>query len=124
MAAVAAALLVTASALLLRKTNPELALALGIAGTGLLFFAALPAMAETVDFFRDILPQGRAGEVFSPLLKVAGIALISRMGAELCRDSGEGAMAMKLELLGAVLGFGAAMPVFRLLAGMLAGLGG
>ena len=122
-AAVAAALIVSALVLLLRRSNPEIALVLGAAGAAALFLAALPALSEITDFFEDILPSGAAAEVFPPLMRVAGIAVLSRMGAELCRDAAEGAMAVKLELLGGVLAFAAAMPVFRLLAELLGAMG-
>lgn len=122
-AAVAAALIVSALVLLLRRSNPEIALVLGAAGAAALFLAALPALAEITDFFADILPSGAAAEAFPPLLRAAGIAILSRMGAELCRDASEGAMAVKLELLGGVLAFAAALPVFRLLAELLGAIG-
>lgn len=122
-AAVAAALIVSALVLMLRRSNPEIALVLGAAGAAALFLAALPVLTEIKDFFEDILPSGTAAEVFPPLLRAAGIAILSRMGAELCRDAAEGAMAVKLELLGGVLAFAAALPVFRLLADLLGAMG-
>ena len=122
-AAVAAALIVSALVLMLRRSNPEIALVLGAAGTAALFLAALPMLSEITDFFEDILPSGAAADVFPPLLRAAGIAILSRMGAELCRDAAEGAMAVKLELLGGGLAFTAALPVFQLLADLLGAMG-
>ena len=44
---------------------------------------------------------GLLPELFTPLLKTAAIALISRVGSDLCRDAGESAMASLVETAGA-----------------------
>ena len=111
-------------ALLLQKSNPELAilLALSVSAGVLLFglehmrsvFALLEQMARAGGLSPDLL---------QPLLKTVGIALISRTGAELCRDANQGAMASAVEIAGAFSAVVVSIPllqaVWELLRGML-----
>ena len=91
-------------AALLKKSSPELAVLL-----------ALVRGVETVTaFVREVMQWGGVeSALFAPLFKTVAIALISRTGADLCRDAGEGAMASLVETAGA---FGA---VWELLSGMI-----
>lgn len=58
------------------------------------------------------------------LFKVAGIAVATELAAQLCRDSGAGALAQKIELGGKVVILCAAMPMMQALCeGMLSLLG-
>ena len=119
-AGLAVALLCAAAGLLLRRNAPEAALALSVAGGVFLLCTALPALSETLEFLRALTPDGVAGECLSPLLRVTGIVLLARLGAELCRDAGEGSLALRVELLGTALALASSLPLFSLLAGLLA----
>lgn len=120
-AGVVCALLASTVALMLRARNPEIALLAAAAGAVGLLLMAMPVLSGLVEELRGLVPEGPARACFAPLLKVTGICLLARLGAELCRDAGEGAMAVKVELLGTVLALGAAMPIFGLLADILEG---
>ena len=74
-------------------------------------------------FQRELLEWGGlSAELFVPLLKTVGIALISRTGGALCRDAGEGAMAGLVEMAGAFAAILVALPLFRAAWQMLEGL--
>ena len=81
-------------AVLLKRTNPDIALLLAVAVCG----AALLLLAEPLGQVRDLFTQlldwgGLPTDLFLPLVKTVGIALVSRTGSDLCRDAGESAMA-------------------------------
>ena len=118
-AGICLALLTAAAALLLRRHDPEIALLLAVGGCVLLTLSALPALKEAVAYLEQTVPDGAAAECLPVLLRVAGLVLLSRFGAELCRDAGQNALAMKVELLGCALGLTAALPVFSLLGELL-----
>ncbi len=99
---------------LLRRTVPGLSLlltlAVCLAGAALLF--------EPLEAVRAFWQEAAAwGEIpvqlFVPLFKTLGIALVCRTGAELCRDAGEGAMASVLETVGAVAAVWVSLPLFE-----------
>ena len=90
-------------AVLLKRTNPDVALLLAVAVCG----AALLLLAEPLGQVRDLFTQlldwgGLPTDLFLPLVKTVGIALVSRTGSDLCRDAGESALAGRVELAGRV----------------------
>lgn len=101
-------------AALLRKNTPELALVLVVAVVLTAFFFLAGLLGEVFDFFRRILALGGlSSQLFMPLIKTVAIALISRSGAELCRDAGAGAIGYMLETAGAVGAIIVAIPLFE-----------
>ena len=110
-------------AVLLKRTNPDMALLLALAVCG----AALLLLAEPLEEIRDFLTQLAGGgqlpaELFAPLVKTVGVALVSRTGSDLCRDAGEGAMASLVETAGAVIAILVSLPLFQAAWDMLRGL--
>lgn len=98
----AVCLLSSVLAVLLKKSNPEIALLL----TGAAAFMGLILLSRSVEeitaFLREMVTMGGLlPELFAPLLKTAAIALISRISSDLCRDAGESAMASLVETAGA-----------------------
>lgn len=101
-------------AVLLRRSGPDMALLLALAVCG----AALALLAEPLEALRDFLEEAAAWgdlpvQLFEPLVKIVGIALVSRTGSDLCRDAGESAVASVLETVGAVAAILVALPLFR-----------
>ena len=101
-------------AVLLKRTNPDMALLLALAVCG----AALLLLAEPLEEIRDFFTQladwgGLPGELFAPLAKTVGIALVSRTGSDLCRDAGEGAMGSLVETAGAITAILVSLPLFQ-----------
>ena len=66
---------------------------------------------------------GLSSDLLQPLVKTVGIALVTRTGAELCRDAKQGAMASVVEMAGAFCAIIVSLPllgaVWELLRGML-----
>ena len=90
---VALGLLGAVLAALLKKHTPELALLL----------AAVRGVREVWAFLEDLLAAVEiSSTLFLPLLKTAGIAVVTRIGADLCRDAGESAVASAVEMAGAM----------------------
>jgi len=121
-----AALAVTAAlcALVLKKQVPELALVLSLAAGCILLGQAMGAVAE-VRGFMDALAKtaGISREIWSPVVKTVGIAVVSRLCASVCKDAGEGGLAAFLETAGAALALLTVLPlaqaVFETLQGLL-----
>lgn len=110
-------------AVLLKKTSPDMALLLALAVCLGVLAALTKGLEEVVTFLRELLEWGGlSAELFVPLLKTVGIALISRTGGALCRDAGEGAMAGLVEMAGAFAAILVSLPLFRAAWQMLEGL--
>lgn len=90
-------------ALLLKKYNPEIAMLTATITGIIVFVAVLSSMSPAIDFLKRLSSLvGTAGENVSILLKSIGICYICQFSADSCRDSGQGALASKIELAGKV----------------------
>lgn len=104
------------------KSLFSLLLALSICGGVLLY--SLSGMKAILALLEQMsLAGGLSEDLLRPLVKTVGIALVSRVGAELCRDANQGALATVVETAGAFSAIVVAIPLFtavwELLRGML-----
>lgn len=118
-AAVAAAL----CAVVVKQHAREVGAVLALAAGALLLGAALGAL-EDVRALADELGEliGLSPAVLAPVLKTVGIAILTRIAAELCRDAGEGGIAAAAETAGAAAAVLAALPLLRAVLSTITGL--
>lgn len=75
----------------LRQHSPETAAVLGLAVCAVVGVLLLRGLAEVLDMLEELAAAGGLPEgLFTPLVKTLGIALVSRLGGEICRDAGQG----------------------------------
>ena len=115
--AVAAAL----CAVVVKKNASELGLALA-AGTVILGLSlgALEGVRELMDTLGDT--AGLSPAILAPVLKTVGIAILTRIAAELCRDAKENGIAAFVETAGAASALFVALPLLRTVLSMVTGL--
>ena len=118
-AAVAAAL----CAVVVKQHAREVGAVLALAAGALLLGAALGAIEE-VRALADELGEliGLSPAVLAPALKTVGIAILTRIAAELCRDAGEGGIAAAAETAGAAAAVLTALPLLRAVLSTITGL--
>ena len=99
-------------AVLLKNQRAELSMLLSLGATSVIFFMIMPYIRTVTEMFRDISDQiGIDVKYIDIVLRVIGIAYLAQLGAELCRDAGETAIASKIELAGKVIILALSMPV-------------
>ena len=107
-AAVAAAL----CAVVVRRQSPEIALALGIGACALIVLYCSGALTAVVDLADKLAETGNlSAQVVEPVMKTAGIAIVTRLAAEFCKDAKEGGLASAVELAGTALALAAVLPL-------------
>lgn len=117
------AVLTAVLAVTVKQFRPELAMQVSIAGGAVISISVLIKVSGLIDAVRELNAQSGIGEDWLGLIvKIAGIAYVSQIASELCRDSGEGALAVKAELCGRVMMLASAMPAIAALIRMLSGL--
>ncbi len=107
-------------ALVIRKNNPELALALCLAAAAATLSSALglwDGVMEVVRYAREL--SGLSGAVLTSVIKCVGIGVTAKLGADTCRDSGSASVASSVELAGAVAALYTALPLMRTLLSMV-----
>lgn len=97
---------------LLRQTRPELAVLLSVAAGVIIFLRLAGYLQELVRTFEFLATQARINLLYLQIVfKVMGVAYLTGFGAQICKDAGEGALALKLELAGKVIILFLAVPV-------------
>ncbi len=113
----------TLCALLIRRSNAELAAVLAMAVCAAAAWLTLGLLEPVLDFVgRAQKLSGLSGAVLAPVLKCVGLALTCRVAADLCRDGGQSAMAGAVELAGAVGALYVSLPLLGTLLDMLGDL--
>lgn len=103
-------------ALVVKQYRPEIALMISMAAGAILFIMVLgniKAVTSTVD---NLTQKANLDSIYlTTVLKVIGIAYIAEFGAQICKDSGESAIASKIELGGKILVMVLALPIMTAL---------
>ncbi len=121
MKAAALVLLSACAALLVRRTNPELGLALSVAAVCVVLLLSL-TMLGALSTLRDTARRvyGVSEVYLLPVIKCCAAAILARLSADLCREASQSAAASAMELLGVLCALASAMP---LLTSMLSVIG-
>ena len=101
-------------ALLLKKHTPELALALIIVTGGVILWISASVAAQVTETVRAVASGGGVEEIYlSPVIKCVGIALVTHLAAQICRDAQQGSAASSVELCGTLCALYVSLPLVR-----------
>ena len=105
---------ITVLILMLKNMKGEMGQLLSIAATVMVMAVILPYISVIISAMRELSELGNLGEKYlSPIIKITGIAYISQIGSELCADSGEKALAKRVESAGKIAITVIALPVAK-----------
>ena len=108
---------------LTEKEQPRTGLTPALAACVIVLAVVIKGLEDIFAFLDEIVTWGGLStDIFSPLWKTVGIALITRVGTELCKDAGENAMASLVEMTGAFGAILVAIPLFQAVWEMLRSL--
>ena len=96
----------------LRQDRKEFAVMCSMV-VGIIIFTRLSGrLAELISAFRYLAAQAQISQVYlETIFKVMGVAYLAGFGGQICRDAGEGALGLKLELAGKIIILFLALPV-------------
>lgn len=99
-------------ALVLKEKNSQLALLLSITTGIIIFISICKPLEELIVMLNETAEKAGVSQgYFGIVLKIIGIAYLAQFGSQLCKDAGEGAVAIKVELAGKVLIMATSTPV-------------
>lgn len=106
----------------LKRGTPEIALLVSLATAAAVLCWVLGYLGNAAAALQSLLDQtGMEQTLFLPLVKIVGISLVTRLGADLCKDAGQGTLAGLVELSGTLCALLAAMPLLRTAAALFGG---
>lgn len=108
------ALLALVLSITLKKDAPAIAFVLVLAAGVVILLNTLSRLGGTLARFEALLGQGGIeGSLYLPVAKAVGVAAVVRVVGALCRDAGQSALAIKLEIAGTVLALSFCLPLLE-----------
>ena len=91
----------------------EIALALTLGAGVAILFTIVPVLRDvvgTITYWGEA--AGMGDKMMQSMLRVCAVALLTELAAQICKDTGAGALAQKIAFAGKALLLGAALPIF------------
>ncbi|MCD7774627.1 MAG: stage III sporulation AC/AD family protein [Clostridiales bacterium] len=109
-----AALLSAVVCLIVRRYSPEYAVVTEIGAVLLILFMAFPYLSEITEFFSGYAGSAEIGsDYLETVLRAFGAAVITQFSADICRDTGETALASKVEFAGKTIVIAMTIPMAK-----------
>ena len=109
--------------LLIRRVNPEMSLLISAATAIVILLSCAALLRELTDSMKSMAQIFGSQLVETrPILKCLAIAAISRLGADLCRDASQAALASAVELAGTLCAVAVSMPMIFTMLTTIGGL--
>lgn len=101
-------------AMVLKRSAPELGLALSVAVSLLGALLAMELVSGLGDLLETVKEEtGLSPAVLGPVMKCVGVGIVTRLAADICRDAGQSAAASSVELCGAACALVTSLPLIR-----------
>ena len=122
--AVAGAVIIAAVlAVMLRSYKPEYALVISLVVSVGVIALLIPYLKDILRFLESASRAvSGAEERIKRVIKALGVAILTGLAGDLCRDCGEGSMASRVELLGKVTIIVLALPLATELLNLVSGM--
>ena len=119
-AIVGAGIIAAAISAVLKRFHGEFGLFVSIAASLLILLAVLGALDPLIRLINELSEQtGTDSMCVAVLMKALAVCMITQLAADSCRDSGEGAIASKIELAGKIAVLLTAVPLFESILGVV-----
>lgn len=118
-----AALIAAVLSMVLKQYKPEYSLFISIAAGVLIFLSVIAVIEPIVSFIGELTDRaGLEGVYGEVLIKSLAICYITQLACDCCKDAGENAIAGKLQIAGKIAVLLIALPMFKSLTEIVAGL--
>ncbi len=104
----------------LKRFGGGSSLFVSISASLLILYAVLTSLSPLIGLVGELADSAQTeSEYITILMKALAVCIITQLAAESCRDSGEGAIASKIELAGKTAVLLIAVPLFRSILGIV-----
>lgn len=115
------ALVATILALTLKQQQPIFSLMITIAAVLCLLWITAQSLSQLLRTLKSLADAAKISSgIYLPVLKAVGIAAAVRVAGAICKDAGQSALCIKLELLGSIAALAACLPLFEQLLSLVA----
>ena len=98
--------------ILLKQYKPEFAIYVSLITGVLILLLIMEQLTGIIGLLQDLATKASVNSTFiALLLKITGIAILAEFAVSICKDSGEAAIANKIELGGKILIIAMSIPI-------------
>lgn len=98
--------------IILKQYRPEFAIYISILTGVLILILVMDKLTGIVNLLQNLSSKASVNSTFLALLiKITGIALLSEFAVSICKDSGEGAIASKIEIGSKIIIISMSIPI-------------
>lgn len=116
----AVAIIAALCAVVIKKQVPEIGLVLGLLAGALILSFSMPALKSIKELMETLADAaGLSPAVLTPVVKTVGIAILTKLTAEVCRDAKEGGIAAFVETAGAAGALFVCLPLMDAVLSMI-----
>lgn len=102
--------------IILKQYKPEFAIYASILAGSVILFISLGKLSGIINLLEDISSKTTInGEFLSILIKITGIAFLTEFAVSVCKDSGETAIANKVDMGGKIIIVAISIPIISAL---------
>lgn len=97
---------------IIKQQRPEMAIQVSIVVAAVIFTMMLGKINSVITLMQEIGQRANVSSFYmGTILKIVGVAYVAEFGAQICRDSGENAIATKIEFAAKVIVIVLAIPI-------------
>ncbi len=102
--------------IILKQYKPEFTVYVSLIAGAIIILMVMDKLNAVVDILRSLTNKTGAGNEFLKiLLKITGIAILTEFAVSVCKDSGESAIASKIDLGGKIIIISISIPIITAL---------
>ena len=102
--------------IILKQYKPEFTIYVSIIAGAIILLMVMDKLNAIVDLLESLTNKTGTGSTFLKiLLKITGIAILTEFAVSICKDSGESAIASKVELGGKIIIISISIPIITAL---------
>ena len=102
--------------IILKQYKPEFAIYVSIIAGIIIIFMCADTVSGIITLLQDIASRTNInGEFLKILIKITGIAILTEFAVSICKDSGESAVASKIDIGGKVIIISMSIPIIKAL---------
>jgi len=106
--------------LVVKKSSPEMSLLLTISVAVFALYLAFEVIGGVVGFIRSLAETaGISPAVLGVVLKTVGIAIVTKLTSDICRDAGQSGVAAGVEAAGTITAVYIALPLLESVISMI-----
>ena len=109
--------------LIVRQIKPEFSIFISVAGGAIIFIMVVNMLVGLFGEISNITKvAGIDNDLFAALIKIIGIGYITEFASDVCIDAQNSSLAHKIQLAGKITILFLALPIFRSIFDIIAGL--